>query len=192
MSKEPRRLAVVLFNLGGPDRLEAVRPFLRNLFADPAIIDLPAPLRKILAELIARSRNAKACANYAVMGGASPLLANTRAQALALQAALQDRADSARVFVGMRYWEPFIDEVAKDVAAFAPTDVVLAPLFPQFSTTTSGSALAAWRGAYRGPGRTHGLCCWFANRGFIEAHVGAIKRTWETAGRPQARLLFSA
>jgi ferrochelatase len=69
---------------------------------------------------------------------------------------------------------------------------VLAPLFPQFSTTTSGSALAAWRGAYRGPGRTHGLCCWFANRGFIEAHVGAIKRTWETAGRPQARLLFSA
>src|SRR5271154_6738759 len=94
------RIAVVLFNLGGPDGPKAVRPFLKNLFSDPAIIGAPAPLRWGLAELISRVRAKSAIANYAVMGGGSPLAAETQAQAAALQAKLAELrpSDETRVF----------------------------------------------------------------------------------------------
>ncbi len=146
------RIAVVLLNLGGPDGPAAVRPFLKNLFSDPAIIGAPTPLRWGLAELISRVRERSAVANYAVMGGGSPLAAGTQAQAAALQAQLAELrpGDECRVFVAMRYWRPMTDETARAVAAFAPDEVVLLPLYPQFSITTTGSALAAWRAAYRG------------------------------------------
>src|ERR1700682_5748218 len=98
------RIAVVLMNLGGPDRLEAVRPFLFNLFSDPAIIALPQPLRWIVAKLIAGRRAATARAIYRQIGGGSPLLANTRAQARALEAML---GPDHRCFIAMRYWHPF-------------------------------------------------------------------------------------
>jgi ferrochelatase len=169
-----------------------VRPFLRNLFGDPAIIGLPGVLRAPLAEIIARSREKSAIANYAVMGGGSPLLAGTRAQAEALETALQALGLTARTFVAMRYWTPFATETAREVAAWGPDDIVLAPLYPQFSTTTTASSLAAWREAYRGPGSVHALCCWYDNPGLIEAHAEAIRRTWDGAGRPKVRLLFSA
>src|SRR5437764_7563914 len=97
------RRAVVLMNLGGPDSPAAVRPFLYNLFSDPAIIGLPAPLRLPLAGLIARRRQAVAAEIYAHLGGASPLLANTEAQAQALEAAL---GADYRCFIAMRYWHP--------------------------------------------------------------------------------------
>ncbi|MGA2951045.1 MAG: ferrochelatase [Caulobacteraceae bacterium] len=187
-----RRLAVVLFNLGGPDGQEDVRPFLRNLFADPAIIDLPAAARLPLAELISRTRTRSAKSNYAAMGGGSPLLAGARAQAEALQRALSEAGEAVRVFIAMRYWRPTSEETAREVKAFDPTDIVLAPLYPQFSTTTTASSLAAWREAYDGPGQTHGLCCWPANAGLARAHAEAILETWEQAGRPKVRLLFSA
>jgi len=192
MSLGDRRVAVVLFNLGGPDGPADVRPFLRNLFADPAIIDLPAVARYPLAALIAGARASKAIASYAVMGGGSPLLAGTEAQARALEAALQGHDGSLKVFIAMRYWSPTSDQTARDVEAFAPTDIVLTPLYPQFSTTTTASSLAAWRRAYRGPGEIHALCCWYDNAGLIEAHAEAIRATWEKAGRPNVRLLFSA
>jgi ferrochelatase len=190
----PRRLAVVLMNLGGPDGPEAVRPFLNNLFADPAIIAAPAPVRLPLAWLIARGRAAAARENYARIGGASPLLKETQGQAEALQAELARRRPGreVEVFIAMRYWRPDAVQTAAHVAAFAPDEIVLAPLYPQFSTTTTASSLKAWGSAYRGGETTHALCCWYANGGLVEAHAEAILKTWNDAGRPRVRLLFSA
>ena len=190
-----RRVAVVLFNLGGPDSLKAVRPFLFNLFADPAIIGLPAIARYPLAALISTTRDKSAQANYALMGGASPLLAETRAQAEALGAVLaaQSPGDETRTFIAMRYWRPFSAETAAAVAAFAPDEIVLLPLYPQFSTTTTGSSLAEWTRVYRGPGRSRVVCCYPTLDGLVEAHVGRIEQAWAEAGSPPGlRLLFSA
>ena len=189
------RIAVVLFNLGGPDDAAAVRPFLRNLFSDPAIIGAPAPLRQVLAEAISRSRRKTAIANYAVMGGGSPLLAETMKQAEALSARLASlrAGDEVKVFVAMRYWRPLTKETAKAVAAFGPDELVLLPLYPQYSTTTTASSLAAWRRAYDGPGVSRTVCCYFDDAPLVAAHAALIQRTWEAAGSPRnLRLLFSA
>ncbi|HXV00407.1 MAG TPA: ferrochelatase [Caulobacteraceae bacterium] len=189
-----RRIAVVLFNLGGPDGPADVTPFLFNLFSDRAIIDQPGAVRVPLAALIAGARGRRARANYAVMGGGSPLLAGTTAQARALEAALSERLGPGRVkvFIAMRYWAPRSASTAAEVAAFIPDEVVLAPLYPQYSTTTTASSLRAWKAAYEGPGAVHGLCCWYDAAGLAEAHAHAIRETWEEAGRPKVRVLFSA
>jgi ferrochelatase len=189
-----KRIAVVLFNLGGPDGPAAVEPFLENLFSDPAIIEAPWIIRRPLAFLISRLRRKTATANYALMGGGSPIVPLTQAQATALEISLAGRISNAeiRTFVAMRYWKPTTAQVAADVAAFQPDEIVLAPLYPQFSTTTTGSSLTAWRSAYAGVGRTHTICCWYDNQGLIDAHVALIRRSWEAAGRPRVRLLFSA
>lgn len=189
------RIAVVLMNLGGPDSPAAVRPFLRNLFSDPAIIDAPTPVRSVLAEVISRSRLKLAKANYGVLGGASPLGAETEAQAQALGARLSAMrpGDEVKVVVAMRYWRPMTEDAAREVAAFAPDEVVLAPLYPQYSTTTTASSLAAWSRSYRGPGRPHALCCYFDAPGVVGAHAERIERAWKDAGSPEGvRLLFSA
>ena len=194
MNRSNPRTAVVLFNLGGPDGPAAVRPFLKALFSDPAIIGAPSIIRQPLAALIARVRERPAIANYAVMGGGSPILAETQAQAGNLEMVLREAMPEAsiRTFIAMRYWKPLTPETAAAVAAFEPDEIVLAPLYPQFSTTTTASSFAAWREAYHGPGRVHALCCWYDNPGLIEAHAARILRTWEGAGRPRVRLLFSA
>lgn len=190
-----RRLAVVLFNLGGPDRPEAVRPFLVNLFSDPAIIGLSWPLRPLLARLIAARRAPAARAIYAHLGGASPLLANTEAQAKALAYALDDLGE-VRVFPCMRYWAPSSADVAPAVAEFAPDDVVLLPLYPQFSTTTTGSSLADWQRAARTAGvaaRQRAVRCYPVEEGFIAALARFTRPAWAeaaAAGRPH--LLLSA
>lgn len=189
------RLAVVLFNLGGPDSLKAVRPFLFNLFRDPAIIGAPAFVRYPLAAFISTTREKTAQANYALMGGRSPLMPETQAQAIALEAALKlARPDvEAKVFIAMRYWRPFAGETARQVAAFAPDEIVLLPLYPQYSTTTSASSLKDWARAYKGPGRSRTVCCYPTADGLIEAHARAIETRWAEAGKPaNVRLLFSA
>jgi ferrochelatase len=189
------KLAVVLFNLGGPDSLKAVKPFLFNLFRDPSIIDLPTVARYPLAALISTTREKLAQANYAVMGGASPLLSETTAQAGALEAALKakDPALETRCFIAMRYWKPFSKETAAKVAAFAPDEIVLLPLYPQYSTTTTASSLKDWLAVYKGPGRTRTVCCYPTALGLVAAHVQAIREVWDKAGKPKAvRLLFSA
>ena len=191
----PRRLAVVLFNLGGPDRLEAVQPFLFNLFNDPAILGVPWPFRPILARLLSTRRTAEASANYAHMNGFSPLLAETRAQADALEARLNETLPGlqARCFIAMRYWNPLTAETAREVQAFAPDEVVLLPLYPQHSTTTTASSVKAWLKAYKGPGRSREVCCFFDAPGLAAAHAARIRETFEAAGRPKKlRLLFSA
>lgn len=189
------RLAVVLFNLGGPDGPEAVRPFLYNLFRDPAIIGAPALIRYPLAAFISATRAKGARANYALMGGRSPLLPETRRQAEALETELGRLrpGQESCVFIAMRYWKPFALETAREVAAFNPDEIVLLPLYPQFSSTTSASSLLDWERAYRGPGRSRTVCCYPTSGGVAEAHARAIRGVWEDAGQPEGvRLLFSA
>lgn len=190
-----RKLAVVLFNLGGPDGPRAVRPFLFNLFRDPAIIGLPAIARYPIAALIATTREKTARANYAIMGGGSPLLPETEKQAKALEAELARSLPGvlAKCFIAMRYWNPLTGETAKQVKAFGPDEVVLLPLYPQFSATTTGSSLKAWREAYSGAGRQTTVCCYPTDSGLVDAHARLIRETWERAGSPKnVRLLFSA
>ncbi|WP_295226710.1 ferrochelatase [uncultured Brevundimonas sp.] len=189
-----RRIAVVLFNLGGPDDQASVKPFLFNLFNDPAIIGLPGMLRTPLAKLISSRRETSAQANYALMGGGSPLLPETRRQAEALQAALGARldGDEVKVFIAMRYWHPLTEETAAEVAAFGPDEVVLLPLYPQFSTTTTESSLKAWNAAYAGPGVSRAVCCYPSATGWVEAQAQAIgEKLDEAVGQP-VRVLFSA
>ncbi len=189
-----RRIAVVLFNLGGPDDQASVRPFLFNLFNDPAIIGLPGIFRTPLAKLISSRRETSAQANYALMGGGSPLLPETRRQAEALQAVLGARlgGDEVKVFIAMRYWHPLTEKTAAEVAAFGPDEVVLLPLYPQFSTTTTESSLKAWNAAYAGPGVSRAVCCYPAATGWVEAQAQAIgEKLDEAVGQP-VRVLFSA
>jgi ferrochelatase len=190
-----RKLAIVLFNLGGPDGPKAVRPFLFNLFSDPAIITLPAPARLALAALISTTRTKSAQANYARMGGGSPLLPETVAQAGVLEAVLQDSLPDheAKVFIAMRYWKPDTAATAAAVKAYQPDEVVLLPLYPQFSTTTTGSSLAAWTKAYTGKGVVRSVCCYPLADELVEAHAQRIRAAWTAAGEPKnVRLLFSA
>jgi len=188
------RIAVVLFNLGGPDDQATVRPFLFNLFNDPAIIGLPGIVRTPLARLISTRREASAQANYALMGGGSPLLAETRKQAAALESLLigQRPNDTVRTFVAMRYWSPFVAETAAEVAAFAPDEVVLLPLYPQYSTTTTESSFREWRRTYRGPGAERAICCYPQAGGWIEAQAALIRTALDQAGDRPVRVLFSA
>ncbi len=187
------KIAVVLFNLGGPDGPASVRPFLFNLFRDPAIITLPALARYPLAALISTTRTKSAQANYAIMGGASPLLPGSKAQAAALEARLKAQGLDARVFIAMRYWNPLTQATAREVAAYSPDEIVLLPLYPQYSTTTTGSSAAEWAKVYRGSGHTRTVCCYPTAAGLVSAHAAEIRKVWEGAGRPEnVRLLFSA
>ncbi|MFC7735426.1 ferrochelatase [Roseomonas sp. GCM10028921] len=195
-----RKLAVVLFNLGGPDSPEAVRPFLANLFTDPAILRLPGFIRQPLGRFIAARRTKEASANYAILGGKSPLRELTEEQGRALEKVLSAEGVQARCFVAMRYWHPFTEEALRDVMAWRPDEVLLLPLYPQFSTTTTGSSLTAWHEAARRAGfsaPTTTLCCWHSDEGFAEATAAIVRRAWDEA-RAQVpegvtlRLLFSA
>jgi ferrochelatase len=189
------RIAVVLFNLGGPDRPESVRPFLFNLFNDPAIIALPGPLRWLVATLISSRRAPVAREIYAHIGGRSPLLEQTEEQARALEAALGG-GDEIKAFVAMRYWHPMTEAAVQAVVDFAPDEVVLLPLYPQYSTTTSGSSLAAWEHAARAAGMTaptRAVCCYPTETGLIAAHVAAIAPALAQAAQTGTpRLLLSA
>ena len=195
-----RRIAVVLFNLGGPDDAASVRPFLFNLFNDPAIIGLPGFARTPLAKLISSRRETSAQANYAMMdsGGGSPLKAETRRQMAALDARLAALlpSDEVRSFMAMRYWHPLTEEAAVEVAAFGPDEVVLLPLYPQFSTTTTQSSLKAWNAAYAGSGRSRAICCYPRAAGWIEAQAQGIRLKLAEAARDHPdramRVLFSA
>ena len=189
-----RRIAVVLFNLGGPDDQASVKPFLFNLFNDPAIIGLPQPFRTALARLISSRRETGAQANYALMGGGSPLLPESRKQAAALSSALAARlpGDEVRAFIAMRYWSPLSETTAVEVAAWGPDEIVLLPLYPQFSTTTTQSSLKRWAEVYAGSGASRTVCCYPEAAGWIEAQAEGVNAKLNEAGDRPVRVLFSA
>lgn len=147
---ERKKVGIVLFQLGGPDSLEAVEPFLYNLFCDPDIIEIPLGwlLRKPLARYIAWKRKDKIAHHYQEIGGRSPILPLTEAQARALEAALAPHMD-ARCFIAMRYWHPFTAEAIAKLLEFAPDEIVLLPLYPQYSFATTGSSLNEWERQWR-------------------------------------------
>jgi len=188
------KVAVLLINLGGPETQADVKGFLYNLFVDRRIITLPFGVRHGVAAAIAQSRTPAAQANYRHMGGGSPILAETRAQADALQAVLDTKEGiDARIFVGMRYWHPFIAAAAAEIMAFGPDEIVLLPLYPQFSSTTTLTAFEAFARAYRGSATVKRVCCYANNDHFIAAHVGLIRAQLAKLADPQSyRLLFSA
>jgi ferrochelatase len=198
MSEKPAKIAIVLFNLGGPDRPEAIRPFLRNLFTDPAILRVPFFVRPILARIIARARVKPATEIYALLGGKSPLLELTEAQGRALEAALPEY--TVRCFTAMRYWHPFADAVAREVRDWGPDEVVLLPLYPQYSTTTTGSSLTDWRKAAAKAGlvaKVTSLCCYHSDPGFIAATTAGVRQAYDAAREKldpavRLRVLFSA
>jgi len=189
------RIAVVLFNLGGPDCPEAIKPFLANLFNDPAIIRLPWLLRRLAAKLIVAKRLKIAGAIYASIGGRSPILENTQAQAAALEKELAGLG-KVKCFIAMRYWRPFAGETARRVKEFAPDRIVLLPLYPQFSTTTTASSLKSWKKAAKSAGidaTTTTICCYPDDPGFVASMAHAARAAYEKAktfGNP--RVLFSA
>jgi ferrochelatase len=194
IAPEMTRRAVVLMNLGGPDSPAAVRPFLYNLFSDPAIIGLPAVLRLPLAWLIARHRASIARGIYAQLGGSSPLFVNTQAQARALEAEL---GAEYRCFIAMRYWHPLTAAVVGAVKAWQPDEIVLLPLYPQFSTTTTASSLDAWRGEATRQGlggETRAVRSYPVAQGFVAAVAALVGDALDAAAvdAGAVRLLFSA
>jgi protoporphyrin/coproporphyrin ferrochelatase len=189
------KLAVVLFNLGGPDSPEAVEPFLRNLFSDPDIIALPTLLRLPLGRFIAKRRAPVAQKIYGHIGGRSPIFEETRAQAGALEKALSGDGE-AKAFVAMRYWHPFSDGAAQAVKAFEPDKIVLLPLYPQYSTTTTSSSLKDWARAAKKAGLakpTSRVCCYPWEPGFVAAAAANIREAMAGAVEGVSyRLLLSA
>jgi ferrochelatase len=187
------KTAVVLFNMGGPDSLEAVEPFLFNLFNDPAIIGAPWPIRPLLAKFISSRRGSIARGIYEQLGGRSPIVPETCRQAEALQAEL---GDDFKVLIAMRYWHPFTAEAVSQAKQWGAQRVILLPLYPQFSTTTSRSSLRCWREEAGKAGLdvpTEAVCCYPDQAGLIAALAELVRAGWEEAlagGIP--RLLFSA
>ncbi len=191
------RTAVVLFNLGGPDCPEAVQPFLFNLFNDPAIIPLPGFLRWPLGQLISRRRAPIAREIYAELGGRSPIGELTDQQANALEMVLnQEEQGEFKCFVAMRYWHPRASEAVEQVKAYSPDRVVLLPLYPQFSTTTTESSLKEWREEAARQGLmapNFAVCCYPGQREFIQSHVATLKKALgDVPDISKTRVLFSA
>lgn len=193
-----KKTAVILFNLGGPDKLSAVKPFLFNLFYDKAIINLPNPLRYFLAKFIAAKRNIKASEIYIKLGGKSPILEITNSQAEALEKELSF-SGNFKVFTCMRYWHPMSYLVAKKVMEYGADEIILLPLYPQFSTSTTKSSFLDFENEIRKFNaniKIKKVCCYPTNHKFILAHSFLLQKTIEEVElshkKKKFRLLFSA
>ncbi len=195
------KTAIVLFNLGGPDTKESIKPFLKNFFMDRNIIQAPWPVRVLVSSLIANRRSKKQAGDsYAFLGDKSPLLENTQAQAAALQKQIEtlDQTRTYKTFIAMRYWHPMTAQTVQDVKNWGADRVILVPLYPQYSTTTTFSALEAWREECKKLGLAAVetiFCCYPDLPGFIDASARLVAETYEgffqlTGQRP--RVLFSA
>lgn len=193
------KTAVILFNLGGPDSQEAVKPFLFNLFNDKAIISLPQPFRFLLAKFIANKRQKTTKEIYQLIGGKSPLLEITKAQADALEKELSFSGDF-KVFVTMRYWHPFLQEIKQQIFDYKPKRIILLPLYPQFSTTTTGSSFKQFHKIFSKKElknkkiKTEFICCYPTQGDFVLSHAKSIEKTLLKTKTPitHFRILFSA
>lgn len=189
------RKAVVLFNLGGPDSLAAVEPFLFNLFYDPAIIRVPKPFRYLIAKLISKRRAPIAQEIYQHLGGKSPLLEQTERQAQLLEELLDKEADEFRVFIAMRYWNPRAEATVEKVKEYNPDEIILLPLYPQLSSTTTGSSVEEWKKLATAKGlaaQTSTICCYPDESGFVQAYADLIDQGLEGLDLENTRVLFSA
>ena len=187
--------AVILFNLGGPDKLESVEPFLFNLFNDPAILNLPALLRYPLAKLISNRRAPIAKKIYEELGGSSPILKLTEEQAEALESKLnkEQTVNEYKCFVVMRCWHPRATEVIKNVQNYKPEEIILMPLYPQYSAATSGSSIQEWKDVCKKNKykiKTSTICCYPTDKSFINAHTKEIIK--KTKDFKNYKLIFSA
>jgi protoporphyrin/coproporphyrin ferrochelatase len=195
MTRSTRRLGVVLFQLGGPDSLEAIEPFLYNLFCDPDIIDFPFARigRKPLAKVISATRARKVQHHYATIGGFSPIRRHTERQAQALEAELRNQGVNARCFVAMRYWHPFTAEAIAEVEQSKCDELVLLPMYPQYSSTTSGSSLNEWRRQFRGDIPVHRVDTFYRNTTYLDAVAEKINDAiWRFARPDSPEIIFSA
>jgi ferrochelatase len=185
------RTGVVLFNLGGPDRIDSVGRFLFNLFNDPAIVRLPQPFRFLIAGLIAWRRTPTAKLIYEKMGGRSPILDETKKQAVALENELNRNGTDKlfKVVISMRYSQPRSIDAVDELKAWHVDEIVLLPLYPQFSTTTTMSSLTEWKSKQLNV-KTKTICCWPTEPGMVESHAGKISSILKTD--PSLRILFSA
>ena len=187
--------AVILFNLGGPDKLENVEPFLFNLFNDPAILNLPTFLRYPLAKLIANRRAPTAKKIYQELGGSSPILKLTKEQASALEFKLNndDNSSEYKCFIVMRCWHPRAENVVREVIDYGPDEVILMPLYPQYSAATSGSSINEWQNICKKNNfevKTCTLCCYPTDDNFIQAHKDEILK--KINDLDNFKLIFSA
>jgi len=189
------RKAVILFNLGGPDSLDAVEPFLFNLFNDPAIISLPTIFRYPLAKLISKRRAPIAKGIYSEMGGKSPILEQTESQANAIEKSLEDQGDEYKCFIAMRCWHPRAKEVLEKVKNFKPDQVILLPLYPQYSDATSGSSIKEWLDLCKKDKFTVDtkiVCCYPNEKDFVLSYATLIKNKLNQSKLKDTILIFSA
>lgn len=193
------RVGVLLLNLGGPDQLEDVRPFLFNLFADPEIIRLPFPwLQRPLAWLISSLRAKKSQENYRQIGGGSPLRRITEEQAQALQAKLQQKGEDASVYIGMRYWHPFTEEAIARLKRDHLDRLVILPLYPQFSISTSGSSFRLLEELWKEDPTLQRIDytvipSWYERSGYLRAMADLIAQELDQFPDPsQVHIFFSA
>ena len=187
--------AIILFNLGGPDKIENVEPFLFNLFNDPAILNLPTFLRYPLAKLISNRRAPVAKKIYEEIGGSSPILKLTKEQSSALEIKLNQTQtrDEYKCFIIMRCWNPRAKDVIKDVQLYNPDEVVLMPLYPQYSAATSGSSIKEWKDICKKNNyniKTSTICCYPTDQNFISAHTKEIIK--KIKNLKNFKLIFSA
>jgi ferrochelatase len=190
-----RRIGVVLFQLGGPDSLEAIEPFLFNLFCDPDIIDFPLARigRKPLAKLISTTRARKVQHHYSVIGGGSPIRRFTERQACALRRKLADSGMDARCFVAMRYWHPFTAEAIEQLRAAQCDEVVLLPLYPHYSSTTTGSSLNEWQRLFHDDIPVHRVGTFYRHPLYLDALVEKVDEALCRFPDPErVQLVFSA
>jgi ferrochelatase len=195
MAITTRRIGVVLFQLGGPDKLEAIEPFLFNLFCDPDIIDFPFARigRKPLARLISATRARRVQHHYSVIGGGSPIRRFTEQQARALESKLADAGLDARCFVAMRYWHPFTAEAIQQLRHAHSDEVVLLPLYPHYSSTTTGSSLNEWDRLFDGNIPVHRVSSFYNNETYLDALTEKINAALERfAPEKTPELVFSA
>jgi ferrochelatase len=195
MMRTTRRVGIVLFQLGGPDTLEAIEPFLYNLFCDPDIIDFPFARigRKPLARLISATRSRKVQHHYAILGGGSPIRPNTERQARALEAALRDEGIDAHCFVAMRYWHPFTSEAIEQLRAADCDEVVLLPLYPQYSSTTTGSSLNEWNRLFDDKIPTHRVETFYQDPAYLDALAERVNQALARFPNPdRPEIVFSA